>query len=413
MTLIKTSVLTGISTIIQIISGFVINKVIALYIGPSGLASIGQLRDFINLIMNFANFGITRGIVKYTAEYQTIEEKEKIFSTSIVVSLFGSLIVSIFLFGFSEYLSELILKDTQYGSVFIVFGLTIFLFALNTVMMSILNGQKEIRKYILVNIASSLFSLIFTSFLIMQLNLIGALYAIVVNQSVVFFITLVFVLKSNWFKLEYFKKGLDKDSLVNLSKFSLMALTSALSIPISHMIIRNHIGETISWDAAGYWQGIWFISTLYLMVITTSLSTYYTPKLSELKDKVSIKKEIISGYKIIMPIVILMSLAIFFMKEYIILIAFSKEFMPMIELFKWQLVGDVIKIGTFLLSTLFVAKAMTKVYVFSEVFFSISFVFLSIFLIDSYGLIGITYAYTINYILYFIFIFYKLKGFIL
>lgn len=413
MTLIKTSVLTAISTVIQAFSGFVINKVIAIYIGPSGLASVGQLRDFITLIMSFANLGIARGIVKYTAEYQTIEEKQKIFSTSIVVSLFGSLIVSIFLFVFSEYLSELILKDTQYGSVFIVFGLTIFLFALNTVLMSILNGQKEIKKYILVNIASSLFSLIFTSFLIMQLNLIGALYALVVNQSVVFFITLAFILKSHWFKLEYFKKGLDKKSLVNLSKFSLMALTSALSIPISHMIIRNHIGETISWDAAGYWQGIWFISTLYLMVITTSLSTYYTPKLSELTDKVSIKREIISGYKIIMPIVILMSVVIFLMKEYIVLVAFSEEFMPMIELFKWQLIGDVIKIGTFLLSTLFVAKAMTKIYVFSEVFFSISFVLLSIFLIDSYGLIGITYAYTINYVLYFIFIFYKLKGFIL
>ncbi len=413
MTLIKTSVLTAISTVIQTFSGFVINKVIAIYIGPSGLASVGQLRDFITLIMSFANLGIARGIVKYIAEYQTIEEKQKIFSTSIVISLFGSLIVSIFLFGFSEYLSELILKDTQYSSVLIVFGLTIFLFALNTVLMSILNGQKEIKKFIVINISSSIFSLFFTSFLIMQLNLMGALYALVVNQSVVFFITLAFVLKSNWFKLEYFKKGLDKESLVNLSKFSLMALTSALSIPISHMIIRNHIGETISWDAAGYWQGIWFISTLYLMVITTSLSTYYTPKLSELKDKVSIKKEIINGYKIIMPIVILISLAIFFIKDYIILIAFSKEFMPMVELFKWQLVGDVIKIGTFLLSTLFVAKAMTKVYVFSEVFFSISFVLLSIFLIDIYGLIGITYAYTINYALYFIFIFYKLKGFIL
>ena len=63
-----------------------------------------------------------------------------------------------------------------------------------------------------------------------------------------------------------------------------MAITSALTVPVSHMIVRNYIGENLSWDDAGYWQGIWYISTMYLMVITTSLSVYYLPKLSEIQD---------------------------------------------------------------------------------------------------------------------------------
>lgn len=119
MTLIKTSVLTGISTVIKLISAFVINKVIAIYIGPSGLAVVGQLQNFTSIITTFSNGAISNGIVKYTAEYQTIEEKQKIFSSSVVISLICSLIISIFLFGFSGYLSELILKDSSYSSVFI------------------------------------------------------------------------------------------------------------------------------------------------------------------------------------------------------------------------------------------------------------------------------------------------------
>lgn len=400
MTLIKTSVLTGISTIIKVISAFVINKVIAIYVGPSGLAIVGQLQNFMELIVTFSNGAITNGIVKYTAEYQTIEQKQKIFSSSIIISFICSLIISIFLFGFSEYLSELILKDIQYSSVFIVFGLTIFLFALNTVLMSILNGQKEIKKYILVNIASSIFSLFFTSFLIIQLNLMGALYALVVNQSVIFFVTLGFVVKSSWFKLEYFKQGLDKESLSKLSRYSLMAITSALTVPVSHLIVRNYIGENLSWDDAGYWQGIWYISTMYLMVITTSLSVYYLPKLSEIQDKVELKKEIFHGYRIIMPIVLVMSLMIFLLKEYVILIAFSDKFMPMMELFAWQLIGDVIKIASWLLGYITLAKAMTKTYISLEIFGSLSFVLLSIYFVDNYGLVGITYAYALNYFLY-------------
>lgn len=400
MTLIKTSVLTAISTIIKVLSGFVINKVIAMYVGPSGLAVIGQLQNFMSIVTTFSNGAIAQGIVKYTAEYQTIEQKQKIFSTSIVVSFVCSLVVSLFLFGFSGYLSELILKDSQYSSVFVVFAFTVFLFALNTILMSILNGQKEIKKYVLVNIASSIFSLFFTSFLIMQLNLIGALYALVVNQSVIFFVTFGFVIKSSWFKLEYFKHGVDKESLKKLGKFSLMAITSALTVPVSHLIVRNYIGENLSWDDAGYWQGIWYISTMYLMVITTSLSVYYLPKLSEIQDKTELKKEIFHGYKIIMPIVIAMSLAIFLLKEYVILIAFSEKFMPMMDLFLWQLIGDVIKIASWLLGYITLAKAMTKTYISLEIFGSLSFVFLSIYFVDNYGLIGITYAYALNYFLY-------------
>ena len=402
MTLIKTSVLTAISSIIKVIAGFVINKVIAMYVGPSGLAVVGQLQNFMSIVTTFSNGAITQGVIKYTAEYKTIEEKQKIFSTSIIISLICSVVVSLLLFGFSEYLAEIILKDAQYSSVFIVLGITIFLFALNTILMSILNGQKEIKKYILVNIASSIFSLFFTSFLIIQLNLMGALYALVVNQSVVFFVTLGFVLKSSWFKLEYFKQGIDKKSLIKLSKYSLMAIVSALSVPVSHLLVRNYIGENLSWEDAGYWQGIWYISTMYLMVVTTSLSVYYLPRLSEIQENSKLKKEILNGYKIIMPIVIALALGIFIFKELVIDIAFTDKFMPMLELFKWQLIGDVIKIASWLLGMLMLAKAMTKVFIITEVLFSVSFVVLSILFIDTFGLVGITYAFSLNYLIYLI-----------
>lgn len=400
MTLIKTSVLTAISTIITVLSAFTINKVLAIYVGPSGLALVGQLKDFVTMITTFSNGAISQGIVKYTAEYQTMEEKQKIFSTSILISLVCSLIISIFLFGFSDYLSQFILKDFKYSSIFVVFGLTVFLLALNTVLLSILNGQKEIKKYVLVNIVNSIVALLITSFLIFQLNIIGALYALVVNQSIVFFVTLIFVLKSSWFKWEYFKQGVDKDSLLKLSKYSFMAMVSALVIPLSHLFIRNYIGEKLSWDDAGYWQGIWYISTIYLMLITTSLNVYYLPKISEIQDKVNLRKEIYNGYKIIMPIVILSALTIYLLKEYVVLVAFNENFMPMIELFKWQLIGDIIKISSWILGIIFIAKANYKIYIFFEIVGNLSFIVLAIFFIDNYGLIGITYAFCVNYLLY-------------
>jgi PST family polysaccharide transporter len=208
------------------------------------------------------------------------------------------------------------------------------------------------------------------------------------------------VIKNSWFKIIYFKQGIDKRTLVKLAKFSLMAITSAICVPLSHIIIRNYIGENLGWDSAGYWQGIWYISSIYLMLITTSLSVYYLPKLSSIKDKIELKKEILNGYKIIIPIVVVFAVFIFFIKEYVITIAFDEKFMPMIELFKWQLIGDVIKIAAWLLSYLMVAKAMTKSFIITEIIFSTTFVIFSIVMVDSFGLIGMTYSFVLNYILY-------------
>lgn len=404
MTLIKTSILSGIATIIRVTAMFIINKIVAVYVGSSGIAIIGQFQNFIAIIMTFSNGAISQGIVKYTAQYQTIQEKQKIFSTSVSISLICSFAISIILLIFAGYFSNLILKTQEFDSVFRLFGLTIFLFSLNTVLICILNGQKEIKKYTIVNICGSFISLIVSSSLVYFLNLLGALYAMVINQSIVFFVTLFFVVKSDWFKFEYFKHFIDKDSFLKLSKYSLMAIVSASVVPVSHLFIRNYLGENLGWDSAGYWQGIWYISSMYLMLVTTTLGVYYLPRLSEIEDKNELKSEIIYGYKIIMPIVILASLIIFLLKDYIILIAFSKEFMPMRELFAWQMIGDCIKIASWLIGYLMLAKAMTKLFIFSEIFFSASFVAMCVFFVNLYGLVGMTYAYCLNYIIYFVFL---------
>ena len=403
MSLIKTSILTAISTLIRVFTGFIINKFISIYIGPSGLAMVGHFRDFVAITSNIGNGAISQGVVKYIAQYrEDIDMKSKILSTSLIISLASATIVGIILNIFSLDLSLYILKSERYKSIFQLFSFTIILFSLNTLLISILNGEKEIKKYITINIISSLFSLIFTTFLIIKFALFGSLFAMVFNLSIIFFITLTLVTKSKWYKFSYFIKGFDKSIGIKLGKYILMALVSAITVPLSQMLVRYYIANSLGWESGGYWQGIWYISSIYLMVVTTSLGVYYLPRLSEIKNPIELKMEILNGYKIILPIVIAVASTIYIFREDIIYIAFSEKFIPMLELFKWQLIGDVIKIASWLLSYIMLAKAMSKLYILSEIIFSSLFVILSILFIDRFGLIGVTYAFTLNYMLYFI-----------
>jgi polysaccharide transporter, PST family len=401
MNLIKTSFFSGIAVGFQVISAFVISKVVAIYIGPSGLALIGQFQNFSSIVQSFANGGITQGIVKYVAEYrEDIEQKKKILSTAVVISLSCSVIIGILLFFFRHILALKLLKNVDFSDVFVIFSFTIILFALNILLLSVLNGQREIKKYVSINICTSVLNLLIVSLLIYFFGLHGAFIALVINQSVIFFVTLGLVVKSKWFLLQNFIGGINKKYFTLLFKYCAMAITTSLTVPVAQMVIRNYIGGNFSWSEAGFWQAITKISDVYLLLITTTLSVYYLPKLAELKDAGQIKKEILSGYKIILPIASILALGIFFCKKEIMYILFTPKFSPMLPLFKFQLLGDVLKIGAWLLGYIMIAKAMTKTYITTEVIFSISYIVFSIIGLRFFGLQGVTMAFALNYLIY-------------
>lgn len=402
MTLIKTSILSFIATVIKIIAGLVVNKAIATYIGPSGLALIGQFQNFTQMVMTVAQGGINSGVTKYTAEYGAEDARVPLlFSTAVKISLITSAIAGSGVILFSRQASLYFLKSDAYSYIFVIFGFTIVLFVTNNLLLSMLNGLKEIKTWVYINIIQSIYALIFTSILIVWLGLDGAFIALVTNQSMVFFIVLWVLRRHKIICLANLKKVFNKPEAKKLAGFSAIAIFSAITVPLSHLLIRNYIGETLGWDMAGYWQAIWYISTMYLLVVTTTLGIYYLPRLSEITDKAELRKELWQGYKVIMPIVIFTSLGVYLLKDLIIWLLFTKDFTPMRDLFLWQLVGDVFKLAAWLIAYLMLAKAMTKTMILTEVIFSTSFILFSILFINLYGLIGMSYAFALNYFIYF------------
>lgn len=414
MTLVKTSILSFIATAIKMLAALTINKAVSVYIGPQGLALVGQFHNFIQIVSVAAQGAINNGVTKYVAEYGKGSERVPIiFGTASKISLVSSLLTGSGIIIFSNYASDLILNSLDYSYIFIILGATIFLFSINNLLLSFLNGLKEIKTWVIINIIQSIYSLIFTTLLIVYFGLDGALIALATNQSVVFFIVLWLLRKHEVINLKSFFCVFNKSEAKKLAVFGLMTLTTAVTVPISHVIIRNFIGENLSWQEAGYWQAMWYISTMYLMVITTTLSVYYLPRLSEILDIAELNKELIKGYMFIMPIVIIMSFIMFIMKDFVIFVLFTEEFNSVKELFFWQLVGDVVKIASWLLSFLMIAKSMTKVFVYSEIFFSATFVGFSIYLTSCFGIVGMSYAFAINYFFYFCYVFFVYRKYIL
>lgn len=403
MKLIKTSFFSAIITFIRIASSFVAGKVVALFTGPAGVALIGQFSNFITIALTFANGAINMGVIKYTAEFEGDEQKlKKLFSTSLKISIYSSSIFGLILLCVATYISQWLFHSPLYINPLRVLGVTIILYSLNTLLISILNGKKQIKTYTIVNTVGSIVGLVFTVVLVFFYKVSGALYALVLAQSIVFFVTLILVIKSDWFSRSYFNQPFDKGIARNLSKFSLMAISSALTLPVSQIILRNMVINKLGVNSAGYWQGMMRVSDGYLLLITTSLSTYYLPKLASLHTDEDMRKEILQGYKIILPAVFIGCVLIYFLRFFIIHLLYTKEFEAMSGLFIFQLIGDFFKMAAWILGYLMLAKAMTKAYIITETIFSISNVLLGYLCIHLFKLNGITIAFAINYFIYLI-----------
>ena len=179
-------------------------------------------------------------------------------------------------------------------------------------------------------------------------------------------------------------------------------------------MIRSYLTSEYSASYAGYWEAMIRLSAAYLMLVTTTLGVYYLPRLSELKNLKDIKTEIYLGYKYIFPLAVIGGLMVYILRDWVIALLFTKTFLPMRDLFLWQMIGDSLKIGSWILAYLMLSKAMIRLFITTEIIFALTSILLTYICTQAIGFEGVSVAHMVNYGVYWIvmsyFVFKKLGG---
>jgi len=250
--LVKVTGLNGISTIIRVIMSFGLSKYLAVMIGPSGLAIIGQLTNVTQAMTTIGTLASNNAVTKYSAEYLTDRQRYLAFiSSTLKAVLCMSAVVGLFSFVASGWLSQKIFATDTYASIFKIFAFTIVLFACNGFLLSLINGKKLFRKYVIINIVTSVVSTLLTFVLIWFYGIYGGLVSYVTAQSVVLLFT-AYLAKSELSELlaAFTHYSIDKDVVKKVLLFSTMTLVSMLLSPASKLWIRSEIIYDLGIDAS-------------------------------------------------------------------------------------------------------------------------------------------------------------------
>ncbi len=403
MSLAKASVWTAASTLIKIGVGLLVVKLLAVSFGPSGVGQAGNFRQLITVLGVLSGAGIFNGVTKYVAEHhQNPERLKAVLGTSSTLILgFSTLLALVFLlaagpistalFGRDEY------RNVVRGVAFIQMGI-----AYANYFMAVLKGYRDAIGNALAIIGGSLIGVAAYVVCYLMGGYAGALLGLAVVPAVAVLPALGMLIKRGVVPLSAFRPSWDKALAGNLSKFTLMALITSVTLPVAYVMMRNLLAEHYSWDDVGIWQGVSSISDAYLQFITASFSVYLLPTLARLTSKQDIAREIGRSLKFVLPAVAAASFTVWLLRDFAIWLLFSDKFTAMRDLFAWQLVGDVLKVGAYVFGYLVIAKASLRFYIMAEVSQFLLLTLFSHWLIPLHGSLGAAQAYMATYIVYFL-----------
>ncbi|EPU8565460.1 lipid III flippase WzxE [Yersinia enterocolitica] len=402
MSLAKASIWTAGSTLIKIGVGLLVVKLLAVTFGPSGVGQAGNFRQLITVLGVLSGAGIFNGITKYVAEYhQQPERLRAVLGTSSAIVLgFSTLLalifllaakpVSIALFGHADY------QNVVRAVAFIQMGI-----AYANLFLAILKGYRDAMGNALAVIGGSLIGVVAYYICFRIGGYPGALVGLAFVPALVVIPAAAMLIRRKTIPLSYLKLSWDKALASHLGKFTIMALITSVTLPVAYVMMRNLLADRYGWDAVGIWQGVSSISDAYLQFITASFTVYLLPTLSRLKAKADISREILRSLKFVLPAVATASLMVWLLRDFAIWLLFSHQFTAMRDLFAWQLVGDVLKVGSYVFGYLVIAKASLRFYILTEVSQFLLLTGFAHWLIPMNGSLGAAQAYMATYIVYF------------
>ena len=394
----------------RLLISLIVQNLLAQYTGQSGIAKVGQIRNFTNILTSVSSLGVFNGVVKYVSEYKDNEKGLiKLFSTVYVISTITTIILSVVIFTYAKNLSSWLFLSEDYYLVFHILSMIVPFIAMNRIFNGIISGLSAYKVHAKIEVvwySMASFLLIFSLY---NYNIEGVLIAIAITPIIQFFVLVFIFGKTLNEYMKFSKLSFRFPMLKVLLGFTLISFTATVCSNFVEINFRNLISDKISENEAGIWTAMSSISKIYMQFLITIFSIYILPKYAKIHFSYAFKKEIKNIYKTLLPLVIIGMLIVYFSREILILLIYNDDFLGMKVLFKWQLLADLVRFIANILSFKFLAKNQVKYFVSTQLIGLVTYCICGHLLINHFFVEGLVIALLISNIIYFILVLYIMR----
>lgn len=410
----NTLIWTTASTLVKILASLSVIKLIALYYGVEGVGRAANYMTLLTVLGVLAGAGIFNGITKYVAEYENQPQHlTEILTTSFFIVIVFSFCLALIGQLVAQPAAVFIFGDGDYQWVIRILAVLQFGIALGNYGLAVLKGRREVQNTSLAVVFGALLGLALFIPAMYFYQYSGALVGLALMPTATGLSAYYFMRqKCGRNFLSFAILNWRTDYARNFTKFAIMTFTTVVTVPLVYIVLRNQLEMAHGIESVGLWQGVSKISDAYLQCITGAFSVYLLPTLAKLTERRAIKQEMYKALKFVFPIILIVAGTIYLSRFMIIRVLFSEQFLPMQELFIWQLGGDIFRVGSYMFGYLLVAKSALRLYILAEFSQCLLLLIFGMLQIPTAGSAGAVQAYALAYILHFVlcltaFIFYQ------
>ena len=410
--ILKSSAIIGGTTMIKIGIGIARTKAMALMLGPSGFGLMGLYNSVIELTQSIVGMGLNSSGVRQIAEAVGSGNTEKIARTAHVLertSIFLGILGGVFLFGFSSQLSTLTFGNDKYANSIAILSVIILLNTLAAGQAALIQGLRRISDLARMNILGALFGTIISIPTIYFLGVDGIVISLVLIANAGLITSYWYRRKISIQSVPISSKEVGKEQITLLTLgFAFMA--SGLMMAGAAYVIRIFIAQKVGLDAAGLYQSAWNLGGLYVGFILDSMGTDFYPRLTAVSNNNKVCNQIVNEQAHVSSLLagpgVIATLTI---APVIIELFYSSKFEGAIELLRWLCLGMALRIISWPMGFIILAKNVQAIFFFSELAWTIVYIGLAWVFLNSYGLNGVGIAFFGSYIFHIFMIYYFVK----
>ena len=396
-----TSLFGGVQ-VINMLCSLIRNKVIAIFLGAEGVGMISLFNSSIEMVSSLTNLGLRQSSVRdvATANKRGAEVLKKVSGVvrklSLVLGLFGAMVF----IGAAPLLSKVTFGNDQNIWSFVLLSAALLFNALASGEQAILQGSEKLKIFARSTVAGSITSLLVAIPLYYYFAMQGVVPSLLLTSFFTFIFNFIASKKASLKSEKVTIKTAFKEGAPMLKLGVYMTISGFMTTLLNYILIA-WLNRYASMSEVGYYQAGFTLVTRYVGLIFVAMSTEYYPRLASVQNdreqlSLQVSRQMESSLLMLLPIISLFLL----LQNWIIPLLYKSDFVAVAGYTTWAMPGVIFKAISWSLGFILLAKGEGKLFLITELISDVTSIVINILLYLNLGLEGLGIAYTINFIVY-------------
>jgi antigen flippase len=415
--ILKSSAVIGGSSLLNIAIGVFRTKAMAMMLGPSGVGLMGLYGSILELTINIAGMGINGSGVRQIAEAVGSNETERVARSALVlrrISLFLGLFGAVLLAVFSGPVSTLTFGNDQHAGAVALLSIAVFFSLVSAGQGALLQGMRRIADMAKMGILGTLFGALISLTVVYFLREEGLVLSLVL-------IAAMSLITSWWYsrKIHLQTPSISASQVgqetAAMLKLGFAFLSSGLLMSGAAYAVRLIIVRKVDFDAAGLYQAAWALGGLYIGFILQAMGADFYPRLTAIvKNHTECNRIVNEQAHVSLLLAGPGVLGTLTFAPLVIAIFYTSKFEGAVEILRWLCLGMTLRVISWPMGFIIVAKGVQSIFIFSEVAWTVVYLGLAWVCVSAYGLKGAGIAFFGSYVFHVLMVYVivrKLSGF--